>query len=62
MTWAQVHGVSWLAGIGFTMSIFVAGLAFADAPALLAAAKIGVLTASTAAGACGWALLRRATR
>ena len=60
VTWRLIHGVSWLAGIGFTMSLFVAGLAFAGAPALLTAAKLGVLAASLAAGVCGWFLLRRA--
>jgi Na+:H+ antiporter, NhaA family len=60
VTWRLVHGVAWLAGIGFTMSLFVAGLAFPDAPALLTAAKIGVLAASLAAGICGWLLLWRA--
>jgi NhaA family Na+:H+ antiporter len=60
VTWRLVHGVAWLGGIGFTMSLFVAGLAFPGAPALLAAAKIGVLAASLAAGLCGWFLLWRA--
>lgn len=41
-----------VAGIGFTMSIFIAGLAFTD-PALLAAAKLGVLGASLIAGVLG---------
>lgn len=57
VTWRLIHGVAWLGGIGFTMSLFVAGLAFPDAPALLTAAKIGVLTASLVAGICGWLLL-----
>lgn len=60
VTWRLVHGVSWLAGIGFTMSLFVAGLAFPGAPELLNAAKIGVLVASLAAGLLGWFLLWRA--
>lgn len=59
VTWRTVHGVSWLGGIGFTMSLFVAGLAFPDRPGLLAAAKLGILAASLAAGICGWILLRR---
>lgn len=60
VTWRLIHGVSWLGGIGFTMSLFVASLAFPGAPALLNAAKIGVLAASLAAGLCGWFLLWRA--
>jgi NhaA family Na+:H+ antiporter len=58
--WRMVHGAAWLGGIGFTMSIFVAGLAFPGAPGLLTAAKLGVLTASFVAGTCGWLLLRTA--
>ncbi|MBI4821906.1 MAG: Na+/H+ antiporter NhaA [Deltaproteobacteria bacterium] len=46
-----------VAGIGFTMSLFIAQLAFRD-PHVLAAAKLGVLTASAAAGAIGLALGR----
>jgi NhaA family Na+:H+ antiporter len=57
VTWRQIHGVSWLGGIGFTMSLFVAGLAFGGAPALLTAAKLGVLMASLAAGLAGSSLL-----
>jgi len=60
VTWRMVHGAAWLGGIGFTMSLFIAGLAFVDAPALLTEAKLGVLAASLVAGACGWFLLRRA--
>lgn len=60
VTWRMVHGAAWLGGIGFTMSLFVAGLAFPDMPALLAAAKLGILAASLGAGICGWILLRRA--
>jgi NhaA family Na+:H+ antiporter len=44
--------VGLLAGIGFTMSIFIANLAFTD-PALLAAAKLSVLVASTVAAVIG---------
>ena len=58
VTWRHVYGASWLAGIGFTMSLFVAGLAFDDA-ATLARAKVGILAASVIAGAVGWLLLRR---
>jgi NhaA family Na+:H+ antiporter len=57
VSWRQIHGVGWLGGIGFTMSLFVAGLAFGETPAL-DTAKIGVLCASVIAGLCGYALLR----
>ena len=58
ITWPHIHGASWLGGIGFTMSIFVAGLAFQD-EALLNAAKLGIFTASLLAGIAGSALLLR---
>ncbi|MEO8660834.1 MAG: Na+/H+ antiporter NhaA [Bryobacteraceae bacterium] len=58
VTWSHIHGTGWLAGIGFTMSLFIAGLAFAD-PALLNMAKVGILVASLFAGAIGAILLRR---
>ncbi len=50
--WAHVVGVGALAGIGFTVSLFVAGLAYTD-PAQLEAAKIGVLGGSVVAAAIG---------
>jgi NhaA family Na+:H+ antiporter len=49
-------GVGFLAGIGFTMSLFIAGLAFGDTT--LELAKVGVLAASTIAGFIGYAILR----
>ncbi len=58
VTWGHIHGASWLGGIGFTMSLFVAGLAFAD-EALLTMAKLGILTASLCAGIIGSVLLLR---
>ena len=56
--WNQILGVGCLAGIGFTMSLFVAELAFHSGPAL-GAAKLGILIASAAAGALGMLVLRR---
>ena len=56
--WSQMHGVSWLAGIGFTMSLFIANLAFGSGP-LLDSAKLGILAASFIGGIAGWLLLRR---
>ncbi|BAU74444.1 Na+/H+ antiporter NhaA [Metapseudomonas furukawaii] len=54
MNWVWMGLIGCLAGIGFTMSIFIANLAFADAE-LLAAAKLGVLLASVIAGCIGLA-------
>jgi len=61
VSWPMVHGAAWLAGIGFTMALFVAGLAFGASP-LQDSAKLGILGASAAAGIVGAALLVRATR
>jgi NhaA family Na+:H+ antiporter len=57
-TWRALHGVSWLGGIGFTMSLFIANLAF-EGTELLEEAKIGILLASTIAGIVGWTILNR---
>ena len=54
--WRHVYGASWLAGIGFTMSLFVGTLAFGGGP-LLDAAKVGILAASLIAGVVGWLFL-----
>lgn len=51
-------GVGLLAGIGFTMSLFIAALAFEGTPELLAGAKTSILGASCVAGAAGYLLLR----
>lgn len=59
--WTSIFGASCLAGIGFTMSMFIAGLAFEN-PASLSAAKAGVLSASIVAGCLGYCLLKRAVR
>ncbi|MBV6469849.1 MAG: Na(+)/H(+) antiporter NhaA [Nitrospirae bacterium] len=57
VTWRQLAGTGVLAGIGFTMSLFIAGLAFPPGPLQLSA-KVGILCASTSAGIVGWAWLR----
>lgn len=58
ISWKALYGVSWLAGIGFTMSLFITPLAFDD-PTLQTEAKVGILAASIIAGTIGYALLRR---
>ena len=60
ISWRHVVGAGILGGIGFTMSLFIANLAFAD-PAVLADAKLAVLATSLVAGVAGWAFLRFAT-
>ena len=57
VTLTQVWGASILAGIGFTMSIFISGLAFDD-EVLIASAKLGILAASALAGVFGYLTLR----
>ena len=58
---AQIWGVAALGGIGFTVSLFIAQLAFAD-PATVATAKIGILAGSVISGVLGVALLARGGR
>ncbi|HYB99902.1 MAG TPA: Na+/H+ antiporter NhaA [Candidatus Limnocylindrales bacterium] len=58
VTWHELRAAAVLAGIGFTMSLFVTGLAFEDRR-LLDSAKLGVLLASTLSGVIGYCLLRR---
>ncbi|MGH2672918.1 MAG: Na+/H+ antiporter NhaA [Actinomycetota bacterium] len=57
VAWPHVFGVAAVAGIGFTVSIFIAELAF-TVPAQVDRARIGVLVASLLAGVLGWVLLR----
>lgn len=53
----QLHGVSLLAAIGFTMSLFIGGLAFSD-PAQVDAVRLGVLSGSLIAAIGGYFLIR----
>ena len=55
---SQIFGVAFLGGIGFTMSIFVADLAFLGNDALIFQAKVGILAASLFAGLFGYIWLR----
>ena len=57
VTWMHIVGGGFVAGIGFTVSLFITQLAFVD-PATEALAKLGVFTASVVAALLGVAILR----
>jgi NhaA family Na+:H+ antiporter len=61
LDWRSIAGAGILGGIGFTMSIFIANLAFPGNPAEINASKMGILVASMIAGAGGYLWLRFAT-
>ncbi|MEO8520442.1 MAG: Na+/H+ antiporter NhaA [Acidobacteriota bacterium] len=61
VNWTLLHGCGWLGGIGFTMSLFIGGLAFQGTP-LLDSAKIGILAGSVTAAVIGALIIRRSTR
>ena len=57
LTWRHILGAALLGGIGFTMALFITGLAFSDSE-LIAQAKLGILIGSIAAGVGAWVILR----
>jgi Na+:H+ antiporter, NhaA family len=57
LTWSGITGVGILAGIGFTVALFISGLSFED-EMLIAASKVAVIIASLAAGSIGYVYLR----
>lgn len=58
LRWSHIYATGLLCGVGFTMSLFIGGLAF-DNPALVDQAKIGTLVGSLASGLLGyWVLVR----
>ena len=59
--WGHMAGIGFLAGIGFTMSLFIGSLAF-EAPELGNAVRVGVIAGSLIATAIGIALLAAASR
>jgi NhaA family Na+:H+ antiporter len=61
VSWLQLFSSTWLAGIGFTMSLFITNSAFSD-PAQINAAKIGILAASLLAGILGFVFLSLTSR
>lgn len=58
VSFGQIIGIAMLAGVGFTMSMFIANLAFADASILMDSARIGILAGSLVSGAAGYLMLR----
>ncbi|MEE4175907.1 MAG: Na+/H+ antiporter NhaA [Bacteroides sp.] len=58
MTFSNVFGAALLAGVGFTMSIFISNLAFTDDPVLTNSSKIGILIGSLVSGLTGYILMR----
>ncbi|WP_027173807.1 Na+/H+ antiporter NhaA [Methylobacterium sp. 10] len=60
--WWQIYGLSLLCGVGFTMSLFIGLLAFADSPDLEAKTKIGVLLGSVSCMIAGATVLFLAPR
>jgi NhaA family Na+:H+ antiporter len=59
VTWPMITGVGLLAGIGFTMSLFITGLSL-DTPAGVANAKLAIILVSLAAGLLGYGVIRKA--
>lgn len=57
ITKRHIIGVSFIAGVGFTMSIFIASLAFASRPEYLDSAKVGILIGSLVSGLIGYFIL-----
>ncbi|MBE2256162.1 MAG: Na+/H+ antiporter NhaA [Ignavibacteria bacterium] len=60
-SWGQVIGTGFIAGIGFTMSIFICTLAFND-PEIIERAKLSILVASLMSGIVGFILLKSASK
>ncbi|OYX60087.1 MAG: Na+/H+ antiporter NhaA, partial [Sphingomonadales bacterium 32-64-17] len=61
-TWPQIWGTTVLCGIGFTMSLFIAELAFPTNRLLIEEAKIGILAGSLVSAVLGYAILRMTTK
>lgn len=61
-SWPEIWGISILCGIGFTMSLFVSGLAFTGNALLIEEAKIGILLGSLLSSVVGYAILRMTSK
>jgi len=58
VNFGQIFGTAMLAGVGFTMSMFIANLAFSNAAVLMDSAKIGIMAGSLVSGIGGYIMLR----
>jgi NhaA family Na+:H+ antiporter len=61
VTWMHIYGAGWLAGVGFTMSLFITNLAFTGGE-LITMSKVGIIMASFFSGVGGYLILRYASR
>lgn len=61
VSWGMIYGLSCLAGIGFTMSLFIGSLSFDD-QSLMNSVRLGVIAGSTLSAALGFAVLRMTTK
>ncbi|MCP4124789.1 MAG: Na+/H+ antiporter NhaA [Bacteroidetes bacterium] len=61
LNWKHIYGLACLAGVGFTMSLFISHLAFTD-PVLIQQSKIGILAGSILSGIMGWLVLHQASK
>ena len=59
--WLHIYGLACLAGVGFTMSLFIGGLSYAD-PAMMNDVRLGVLSGSIVSGLLGYVALMIASR
>ena len=60
VTWGQIIGIAWACGIGFTLSLFIAGLAFEHGGGdYFAGDRLGILIGSVASAVAAWLVLQR---
>lgn len=62
VNYRQILGIAFLAGVGFTMSIFIANLAFVENTAFIDSAKVGILLGSFISGLTGYTILRLSSK
>lgn len=58
VSWSKIYGVALLCGIGFTMSLFIGNLAFAESSSMIPAVRMGIFAGSLLSGFLGYLVLR----